>query len=104
MFTVTNDARKSLDAHFEDRELASIRIYLAPGGCSGPNLALAMDEPNEDDTVLPADPYTFCINKELLDKTGALTVDIRYEGFVIESANPLGGGGGCSGCGGGCSS
>lgn len=101
MFTVTNAARNALDQHFEDKELGSIRIYLAPGGCSGPHLGLAMDEPTDDDTVLNAEPYSFCINKELLDKTGDLTVDICYEGFVIETTNPLGGGG-CSGCGGGC--
>lgn len=103
MFTLTDDARKSLDAHFQDRELASIRIYLAPGGCSGPLLALAMDEPSDEDTVLTAEPYSFCINKDLLDKTGALTVDIQCHGFVIESENPIGGGG-CGSCGGGCSS
>lgn len=103
MFTLTDDARKSLDAHFEDKEIASIRIYLAPGGCSGPHLGLALDEPSDDDAVLSADPYTFCIHKDLLDKTGAITVDMRCEGFVIESENPLGGGG-CAGCGGGCSS
>ncbi|SIN74441.1 IscA/HesB family protein [Halodesulfovibrio marinisediminis] len=102
MFTLTDDARKSLDAHFQDRELASIRIYLAPGGCSGPRLALAMDEPSDEDTVLAADPYSFCINKDLLDKTGALTVDIHCHGFVIESENPMGGG--CGSCGGGCGS
>ena len=102
MFTVTDKARKELDSHFEDKEIATIRIYLAPGGCSGPMLGLAMDEPNDDDAVLTAEPYSFCINKELLDKTGALTIDTLYEGFVIEPENPLGGG--CSSCGCGCGS
>ena len=101
MFTVTDEARKALDAHFEDRDLASIRIYLAPGGCSGPILALAMDNPTDEDSVLAAEPYSFCINKDLLDKTGDLTVDINCQGFVVESKNPLGGGG-CGSCGGGC--
>lgn len=103
MFTLTDNARRELMAYFADKEeTSSLRIYLAPGGCSGPQLALALDEPNDEDTTFVTNEFTFCINKELLDKTGALTVDLSYQGFIIESANPLGGGGGCSGCGGGC--
>ncbi|MCG8530111.1 MAG: IscA/HesB family protein [Desulfovibrionales bacterium] len=98
MLTVTDDARKALDGHFDGKDIATIRIYLAPGGCSGPLLALALDDANEDDATLTAEPYTFCINKELLDKTGALTVDMLCEGFVIKSEQSLGGGG-CASCG-----
>ena len=102
MFTLTDKAKKELEAFFADKEPATVRIYLAPGGCSGPMLALALDDANEDDQKLEAEGFSFCINKELFEKTGALTMDILYEGFVITPEHSLGGGG-CSGCGGGCS-
>lgn len=44
MLTLTDAAQKELEGFFADREKATVRIYLAPGGCSGPRLALALDE------------------------------------------------------------
>ncbi len=49
MFELTEGARQELDAYFTDKEKSSVRIYLAPGGCSGPRLALALDAPGDDD-------------------------------------------------------
>ena len=49
MISLTEEARKELEAYFEGKEKTPIRVYLAPGGCSGPRLALALDEPGEDD-------------------------------------------------------
>jgi len=59
--------------------------------------------------VLEAGGFTFLIDKELQAQTGKVKIDMTYYGFVVESENPVGGGGGCSsGCGtdssGGCSS
>ena len=42
MLTLTDAAQKELEGFFADREKATVRIYLAPGGCSGPRLALAL--------------------------------------------------------------
>ncbi|MBU1249460.1 MAG: hypothetical protein KKB70_12220 [Proteobacteria bacterium] len=36
------------------------------------------------------------MDKELSQQTGDLNIDMTYYGFVIESQNPVGGGGGCS--------
>lgn len=50
---------------------------------------------------------TLCINKELAEKVGAVTVGMTHMGFVVESEIPLpsgGNGGGCSSCCGGCGS
>ena len=76
-------------------------MYLAPGGCSGPRLALALDEPGEDDETSEDNGLTLCINKELAEKVGAVTVGMTHMGFVVESEIPLpsgGNGGGCSSC------
>lgn len=104
MITMTDNARKELDAYFADKEKSSVRVYMAAGGCSGPRLALALDEPNDEDQAFQVDGYTFCVNKELLTTIGGATVDLSYMGFTVEPTIPLPGGGGCgggcAGCGG----
>ena len=107
MLTVSDTAIKELDEYFTEREKSPVRIYLAPGGCSGPRLALALDTPDDTDQVFDESNHTFCINKELYAQTGDISIDLSYMGFAIESANQVGGGGGgCSGCAsaGGCGS
>lgn len=108
MFTLTAPARAELDTFFADRESSPIRIYLAPGGCSGPRLALALDTPGEEDTVFDQDGYSFCANTGLFEAAKSFTVDFTPMGFSVQSELELGGGGCspscCSGCGGGCSS
>lgn len=106
MLTVSDTAIKELDEYFTDREKSPIRIYLAPGGCSGPRLALALDTPSDADQVFDESNHSFVINKELYSMTGDISIDLSYMGFAIDSANPVGGGGGCSGCAsaGGCGS
>gem|GEM_PF-533659 len=75
------------------KEKTPIRVYLAPGGCSGPRLALALDEPGEDDETSEDNGLTLCINKELAEKVGAVTVGMTHMGFVVESEIPLPSGG-----------
>ena len=98
MFTVSESAVKELDGFFAEKEKSPIRIYLAPGGCSGPRLGLALDKPEDDDQVFDASGYTFCVNKELFAATGDISIDLSEMGFAVESAKQIGGGGGCSGC------
>lgn len=106
MIEMSESAKKELDAYFEGKEKGAIRIYLAPGGCSGPRLALALDEPADDDTTQELDGYKFCINKKLEEQIGGAKIDLDAMGFVVTPDNPLpqpaGGGSGCGGCCGGC--
>ena len=127
MISLTEEARKELEAYFEGKEKTPIRVYLAPGGCSGPRLALALDEPGEDDETSEDNGLTLCINKELAEKVGAVTVKdaivalehhdptdvicviskppapaVRDE--VVDLLPSGGNGGGCSSCCGGCGS
>lgn len=98
MFELTDSARKELDAYFDGKDKSPIRVYLAPGGCSGPRLALALDEPRDEDKVFNDNGYSFCINSELFDDAKNITIDFSDMGFSILSSLQLGGGGGCSGC------
>lgn len=106
MFELSEDAKKELDAYFEGKEPGTIRIFLAPGGCSGPSLRLALDEPGEGDATQELDGYNFCIERGLLDQTGGGQIEVGPMGFIINPVNPLPemAGGGCGGCCGGCGS
>ena len=87
MITLSENARKELEAYFADKERQTIRVYLAPGGCSGPRLVLALDEPGDEDARFEQDGFAFCINKELL-----------------QVPLPSSGGSSCGGCCGSCGS
>lgn len=107
IFELSDAARKELEAYFEGKDKEPIRVYLAAGGCSGPRLAMALDEPGADDTVEEIDGFKFCINNELKDQIKSAKIDLTPLGFDVKPENPLPempGGGGCGGCCGGCGS
>ena len=101
MFTVTENARTELDAFFADKEKTPIRLYMAPGGCSGPRIGLALDEVRDGDVTQEQGGYTFCAVRELWDSIGGATVDATAMGFIVTPEIPLPntGGCGCSSCG-----
>ncbi|WP_462326734.1 IscA/HesB family protein [Desulfobaculum sp.] len=106
MIEITEAARKELVAFFSDKEVSPIRVYLAPGGCSGPRLSLALDAPGEGDESFDlGDDLTFVVESKLYASAQPIKVDLTYTGFTIESSLELGGGscgtsgGGCGGCG-----
>ncbi len=100
MITITESVRKELENYFNGKEKETIRVYLASGGCSGPRLALALDEPGEEDAVYTTDGFTFCLSKELEAMVGNLSIDFATMGFVVDSEIPLPrpAGGGCGSC------
>ena len=100
MLTLTDAAQKELEGFFADREKATVRIYLAPGGCSGPRLALALDEAGENDTRIEQGGFAFCINNELLQQVKSVSIDANYLGFLVTPEVPLpsSGGSACGGC------
>ncbi|QJT08166.1 IscA/HesB family protein [Oceanidesulfovibrio marinus] len=103
MVNISENAINELKAYFEDKDKSPIRVYLAPGGCSGPRMALALDQANENDEVVEHDGFTFVVEKELYEQAKPISIDISYMGFTVDSALPLGGGSCGSSCGsGGC--
>ena len=98
MLELTASARQELDNYFKDKDKTPIRVYLAPGGCSGPRLALALDEPKPDDEILDLEGgLTFVMEKDLYAAAKPVTVDATYAGFTVSSSLQLAGGG--CGCG-----
>lgn len=104
MFEVTESATRELDAFFDGKEKSPIRVYLAPGGCSGPRLALALDAPGKEDDVFEQMGHSFCMNSELYSAAKNIKVDFSDMGFMVESELQLGGGGCSPSCCSGCSS
>jgi iron-sulfur cluster assembly protein len=104
-FDVTARAVTKLKEYMEQNNVNSaLRIAMMQGGCSGPSLKLAMDEPKENDRTFANDGLKFLVERELLKACGSIKVEYidagPSSGFVITSKIPLPGGG----CGGSCSS
>ena len=99
MFAVTDEAADELAAFFEGKEKATVRVYMAAGGCSGPRLALALDEAGAGDSKFSEQGFDFCMESDLYEKAGDVIVDASQAGFMVNSSNQLApAGGGCSGC------
>jgi len=62
-------------------------------------LALALDEPTNEDAVQEMDGLMFVMEAKLLEQAAPVKIDVSYMGFSVESNLQLGGGG----CGGSCS-
>ena len=101
-FNVTDLAVSKLKEYMEHNKIDSaLRVALMQGGCSGPSLGLALDEPKDNDKIFKNDTLKFLIEKSLLETCGSIKVEYidagPRSGFGITSAIPLPGGGGCGG-------
>jgi len=97
MFTVTDEARTEVAEYFKSHDKGAIRVFLMEGGCGGPQLAMALDEKKDTDSVYQIAGVEYLIEKDLLAKVQPIEIDFVADGFRIASS--LQQGGGCSGCG-----
>ncbi|MFO7717938.1 MAG: IscA/HesB family protein [Thermodesulfobacteriota bacterium] len=100
MVELTPEAKTQLDRHFEGQDnLPSIRVYMA-SGCSGPGLALGLDEKQETDDLFDVQGYSFVVDKSLVIAASPITIDAAQYGFSVSSnlETTAGGGSGCGGC------
>lgn len=96
MFTVTESAQKQIALYFEDNEIKPIRVFLS-NGCGGPQIAMALDQQNPNDSAFEFDGVQFLVNKDLLAQAQPIEIDFTGHGFKITSSLELGQG--CTGCG-----
>lgn len=100
MITLSDEARQELEAYFDGKERKTIRLFATAGGCSGPRMALALDDAKDSDDVIVAEGFAFCIDKELLAQVKSASISMTYMGFTVDTEEPLPGameGGGCCG-------
>ena len=101
MLTVTEKANeKIVDFLKAQKDPSYIRLFLSEGGCSGPSLGMALDEPSNNDEVIEDNGVTYLIDKMLLEQAKPISVDFvetaNGSGFAISSNLPKGDG--CSSC------
>lgn len=105
MFDITDAALAQIKEYFSDKDIVPVRVFLAQGGCAGPQLTLALDEVREGDKTFEYDGgLSFVVDEALMEEAKPVKVDIGPMGFTVESSLVLDGGCGCasSGCGSGC--
>lgn len=97
------EALKGIVADNQDKP-NSVRVYFAGFGCSGPSFALALDNKIEgEDVSYDLDGINFIMNQdEFLTYGNVIIQEMPGGGFVVLVENMPSGGGGCSGCSGGC--
>lgn len=103
VLTVSDAAAEKAKMVLEQRgkPSAALRLFVAGGGCSGPQYGMALaEEPETDDTVYMAAGVTFLIDPESLPYvTGAevdYVEDTMRSGFTIFNPN-VQSSGGCGG-------
>ena len=85
MVEVTEEATKQIQEYFNGKEVAPIRIFLNAQGWGGPSLAMALDEPKDDDSVFDVNGFQFIMEKEFHEKAQPVKVDFLGYGFKIDS-------------------
>jgi iron-sulfur cluster assembly protein len=84
MLEVTKAATDKLAEYLKNREVPAIRIFLHTGGCGGPSLAMAPDEPRDTDDVFNIDGFKFIVNKEFMKEAEPIKVDFSEFGFQFD--------------------
>ena len=115
MFEVSELAVSKVKEYLAENNIASaVRVAIMSGGCSGPALALALDEKKETDAIYEYEGLSFLVDGAVTAACGAIKVDYIHQksgcgcsgsgesGFSVTSEKPLSTIGG--GCGGSCGS
>lgn len=97
MFNVTEKAQEQVRVYFEGKQKMPIRVFLHQGGCGGPQMAMALDDKKDSDTVFTFDDVDYIVETEFLQQAQPISVDFIESGFKVTSSLELGGG--CSSCG-----
>lgn len=96
MLNVTEKAQKKVLECFTDKEIMPVRLFLNQGGCGGPQMAIALDEKKESDSVFEFAGVEYLMDTEFLEETKPIEVDFIETGFKITSSLKSEG---CSSCG-----
>jgi iron-sulfur cluster assembly protein len=99
MIEVTTAATEQLIEYFKGKTRSPIRIFLNQCGCAGPGLALALDEPKDEDENYVVEGFTFLVEKSLMEKAKPIKLDFFPNGFKIDCGMDFGPASSCSSCG-----
>jgi iron-sulfur cluster insertion protein len=108
--TVTSPAQSKLSelvGQVED-PIEGIRVYATPGGCSGISFGMSFtDQVNENDNILECEGFKVIVDVGTMEYLRGVEIDFVDRGeegasFVFNNLQPVGGGCGTCGTGGGC--
>lgn len=107
MFEVSEKAGEVIKGFLAGREgPQSVRITLNEGGCGGPSLGMALDEPAKSDETFTEKGITFLVDKNLFDQVKPISIDFietdMGAGFSVQSSLKNKGGACGNGCCGSC--
>ncbi|MBU1171486.1 MAG: IscA/HesB family protein [Proteobacteria bacterium] len=97
MFNVSEKAQEQIKIYFKGKELMPVRVFLHKGGCGGPQIAMALDEKKESDTIFTIEDIEYLVDSEFLKEAQPIGVDFIESGFKVTSRLELSSG--CSSCG-----
>lgn len=82
---ITDQARDVLKEILAERNVAGIRVYFGGYGWGGPQLGLALDEPEEDDQISVINEIQVAIESTVIEQTEGLTLDYdeNRQGLVL---------------------
>ncbi len=114
--TVPAQAKMSELVQQVEEDIKGIRVYAAPGGCSGMSFGMTFtDQINDNDGLLECDGFNVIVDMATLQHMRGVEIDFADQGgapsFVFNNLQPAeeAGGSACGGCssssqqGGGCS-
>jgi iron-sulfur cluster insertion protein len=76
---ITDQARDVLKQVFQEQDAKNIRVYFAGYGWGGPNMGLALDEPNQNDVVVTINEIQVAIDPDIEPFTESLTLEFDKE-------------------------
>lgn len=98
MITITQEAASQLKSFLEDNGSpeAGLRVFVAPGGCSGLQYGMKLEaEKAEDDVVVEIDGITLLVDPYSAPMLDGVTVDfvdsLTGSGFKFENPNATAG-------------
>ena len=110
MLAVSDLAVAKVKEYLSENGISSaVRVAIMSGGCSGPALALALDETKDLDQVFDFDGVRFLVDNDVTAACGVIRVDYVEEtsgcgcsgsggsGFAVTSERALPKTGGCGG-------
>jgi len=100
MIDVSQKAAEKITEFLKNQQGPSTVRILSQSCCGPASLAMALDEPQENDVIITEQDITFAIDKDLLEKAKPIRLDFveagGKSGFQLTSNLPAEGGG--SGC------
>jgi iron-sulfur cluster insertion protein len=110
--SLTSPAESKMQELFSqvDDRVLGVRVYAAPGGCSGVSFGMTFsDSINQDDGVLECQGFKVIVDDGTMEYLRGVEIDFIDRGdgnasFVFNKLRPMGGGGcgSCGSSGGGC--